>query len=63
MFSPIHKNDGRFSTLYLSHHTLEFDRADGTLRVSWPGDQTLLSAEETRELLAMLDSLRDEIVG
>jgi len=49
--------------MYLSHYTLEFDRADGTLRVSWPGDQTLLSAEETRELLAMLDSLRDEILG
>ena len=60
---PAGKDVGRFSTMYLSHYTLEFDRADGTLRVSWPGDQTLLSAEETRELLAMLDSLRDEILG
>ncbi len=60
---PVGKDDGRFSTMYLSHHTLEFDRANGTLRVSWPGEQTFFSAEETRELLHMLENLRDEIMG
>src|SRR5438270_11541269 len=54
---PAGKDDGRFSICYLANHTLEFDRADGTLRISGSGGQTFLSAEENRELLGMLDSL------
>ncbi len=53
----------RFVTQRFGRYTAEYDRADGSLRLCWSGEQTFLSAEETRELLDVLDCLRDEIVG
>lgn len=44
----------RFPTLRAENHTYEFDRQYQSLRVSWSGGQTLLSAGEARQLHGFL---------
>ena len=42
--------NNRFSSTEIGPYTVEYDRNDGTLRTSWPGDQIFLSVEEASEL-------------
>ena len=51
---PVPLPQFRFPTLRAEQHTYEFDRRYQSLRVSWSGGQTFLSAAEARELHGFL---------
>src|SRR6266568_7805978 len=54
----------RYSTKQTVSHNLEYDHETGSLQISWPGGQTVLSREEARDLLLFLhDDLRDYLLA
>ena len=49
--------NNRFVVAYIGLSTVEYDHADSSLRLSWPGGQRFLSEQEARRLLAFLQQV------
>jgi len=51
----VHNN--RFTVEYVGLYTVEYDKADNSLRLSWPGGQLFMDANEARALLSFLQQV------